>query len=239
MHRMIWILAILVGSSAAHGTAQQGTLRQELRAWFERSVATELRTWQREYDATLSAADLATVQRLRTRATQIRTTLKGEARRDAMRDLLQELRPVMKASTSTLLELYERHEDRIDGWRTEAHDIVRAWRERHPDQRGAHKRRPHALPFGDGKRGAIRFVLWDGQLPGEHSMGMASPAMIDGPATVEIFDMHGALVRTVSANVADGRLERTPDLTGLARGTYMASVRTADGRRSTQLVVGP
>lgn len=122
------------------------------------------------------------------------------------------------------------------------------------------------LSGGDGgehkmKRAALRFMLWDGSLPNDDKSEMQffdaddnnamslSPApsehntivrvdgLQDGPATIDVYDMNGTLVRSIPTTVSGGSITQQIDVSALTAGTYMASVNTQRGRRTTQLVV--
>ncbi|CAN5535305.1 hypothetical protein BH10BAC6_BH10BAC6_01940 [soil metagenome] len=122
------------------------------------------------------------------------------------------------------------------------------------------------LQDGDGsehkmKRAAIRFMLWDGTLPSddkaeaqfpgtydddamtlspaptEHMTTVRVDGLQDGPATIDVFDMNGTLVKSIPTTVTGGAIEQQIDVSSLNAGTYMASVNSQRGRRTTQLVV--
>ncbi len=58
----------------------------------------------------------------------------------------------------------------------------------------------------------------------------------NGPAKLEIYDMNGTLVRSVNVTATNGTIEQRVDLSDLPAGSYMASVNTAMGRRTAQII---
>lgn len=193
--------------------------------------------------------------------------------RDAMENIIDRVKPIAKRSKDKLRAIFDANEDRIEEWRNEARAIVKAWRSEHPEMSG--KGRGHRGPMGgpdglpiigeDGKRAALRFILWDGTMPpvgpendmmglgpqaGRQPLGPISitPApsgnaatvrvtnVPNGPATLEIYDMNGTLVRTVNVTAANNTIETSVDISGLVRGSYMASVNTPNGRRTGQII---
>jgi hypothetical protein len=119
---------------------------------------------------------------------------------------------------------------------------------------------PIGLLQGRARHAAVRFVLWDGTIPAPSaapSQGMLTPKpavrivpaptgssatvstdlVPDGQATIEIYDMNGRLLTSISTTAQAGRIEQVLDTSALEPGTYMASVWTTEGRRTSQLVV--
>lgn len=230
-----------------HGKGMKGAppeLRAQIRTWFEQSVAPTLKGWQKTYDATLSADDLATVQRLRAQAAQLRQQPKPD-RREAMHALMEELKPVMQRSRETLRALFDANEETIEGWRSRVKDMMAQHMTDHPAGKGKHRGKHHGIPMmGHGKRAAVFFVLWDGSTPPMDGAMMQTPAWLDdtaprlsdGPATIDIYDMNGTLVRSLKGTIANGDVQERIDLNGLAKGQYMASIKAADGTRRTIIV---
>lgn len=260
-------------------------LRTSMRTWFTRSVYPTLSTWKRTYDASLSAEDLATLNNLRAQASQLRTsmrTMSHDERRAAMHALAEQVKPIAMRSKQTLMQLFSGAKPQLETWRAEAGSIISSWKTAHPDVEA----RGGGLPLkgllhddrgGEhgGKRMAVRFLLWDGQLPSadmtsdpfvdheridattsvqdesgiagtalkldpvptQHTAAVHVSGLQDGPATIEIYDMNGTLQRSIATTVVNGTIDQSVDVSALTTGTYMASVNTSRGRRTTQLVV--
>ncbi len=259
-------------------------LRTEMRAWFERSVQPTLLEWKRDYDASLSAEDLAALNALRQEATAHRKLKKHDRvskdvrqsdkdvrhgdkdvhHGDARKAFFERLKPIAERSKEKLRSIFENGKDRIEVWHDEAMHIFDNWQESHPNagrefdpQMGS-----HPMPIGPGhghmgKRAAIRFMLWDGTvgadearvrgtptspmrvapLPAAGTVALALDDMQNGPATIELFTMDGNLVKAVPVTISGNALDQMIDVSSLPTGTYMASVNTTSGRRTTQIVV--
>lgn len=177
-------------------------LRTEMRAWFERSVKPTLLEWKLDYDASLSAEDLAALNQLRAEAAahtkqwaQHKKDHKADGRHerhsDADRDarhaarkaFFERLKPIAERSKEKLTSIFENGEDRIDAWKEEAKAIYTKWRDANPDARKGFKPHcgigPMGMDFGyghHGKRAAIRFMLWDGTMPAEDEARVGSEA---------------------------------------------------------------
>lgn len=262
-------------------------LRADLHSWFERDVYPIAKDWHEQYDASLAPEDLRTLQGLRVEAKRLKEAVVSDLKnlrgtfergdrkelrekmddlrdrhRDAVEQLLERLKPIAKRSRTKLRELFDANEDKIEAWRDQARQIVGEWRDDHDDLnfRGLFSRGGHHLPLiaGDGRRAAVRFILWDGSMPpapeaktsAPRRMPMnASPAPSENAATInaanipdgqhalQIFDMNGTLVRTSTVTAVSGQVSQKVDLTGLPAGTYMVSINTPAGRSTTNVVV--
>ncbi|MDZ4745018.1 MAG: T9SS type A sorting domain-containing protein [bacterium] len=168
-------------------------LRTEMRAWFERSVKPTLLDWKRDYDASLSSEDLATLNQLRAEASAHRkqwaqhkkdhkvdgrherhSDADREARHAARRAFFERLKPIAERSKEKLVSIFENGKDNIETWKEQAKTIMAKWRDEHPEARKGsghhHGIGPMGIDFGHGhhgKRAAIRFMLWDGTIPTE------------------------------------------------------------------------
>lgn len=291
-HLLLVALVYLLLSGTSQTTAQPAdktqrredvkALRTDMRAWFERSVQPTLLEWKRDYDASLSAEDLAALNVLRQEAKahmrahwknkkhdgvskDVRHDKKDGRHHEARKAFLERLKPIAERSKGKLRSIFENGKDRIEVWRSEALDIFDNWQESHPDARqhfDPHMGSLGVMPFGPGhghmgKRAAIRFILWDGTvgadearvgitptspirvapLPAAGTVALALDDMQNGPATIELFTMDGNLVKSLSVNIAGNALDETIDVSALPTGTYMASVNTPSGRRTSQIVV--
>jgi hypothetical protein len=254
----------------------------ELRTWFTTDVYPKLKAWHDEYDASLSAQDLAELNKLRAQAKQMMQTMRKEmkalyqqgadreeiqdrmfelreANHDAMYDLIKQVRPIVERSKDKLKQIYEANKDQIQ-----------AWREKVSDMRGSKGDAMMGMLEGGKKKAALRFILWDGTMPeptANGAFGMEpGPTSVDGgtfaashltvapnpsgsaaritlgnagsaPVTIDVFDMNGVRVATHNATPSNGTLDTTIPTSGLASGSYMVSVNTTSGRRSTTLAV--
>lgn len=190
---------------------------------------------------------------------------KGSRHDDARKAFFERLRPIAERSKDKLRSIFDNGKDRIDVWRPEAMDIIDNWQESNPKSHHHFDRHfgMHSMPMGlgrghMGKRAAIRFMLWDGiadtdearhvgitptspmrvaPLPAGGTVALALDDMQNGPATIEVFTMDGTLVKSVQVNIVGNALDEVIDVSALPTGTYMASVNTTSGRRSTQIVV--
>jgi F0F1-type ATP synthase membrane subunit b/b' len=263
-------------------------LRSDLRSWFERDVYPTAKIWHEQYDASLTSDDLSDLKRLRAEAKRLReavtTDLKSirasaesgsrssmreklqdirEKYRGDLEDLLERLKPIAKRSRTMLRKLFDDNEDKIEAWRSQARNIVGDWREEHDDlsMKGMFGRGDHQLPLlaGDGRKAAVRFILWDGTMPPapeprlpapQQRMPMnVSPAPSGNTATVsamnvpdgqhmlQVYDMNGTLIRSTAVTSVSGKVTQNIDLSGIPAGTYMVSVNTPAGRSTTNLVI--
>ncbi|MCU0330611.1 MAG: T9SS type A sorting domain-containing protein [Candidatus Kapabacteria bacterium] len=218
-------------------------LRAELRAWFQNHVAPSLREWQAQYDASLSAEDRATLQELRKQAAALRSLPHGQ-RREQRRQLASRVRPILERSRDVLVDIMDDHRATIDGWHNTVRNIVGSWQQQHPSMKPPR----HALGLEmRGPMAVVRFVLWDGTIPpvpdehdGTHGNALAKPSggdvLTDGVATIDLYDMNGALMGSQSGTISGGRLSTPISTAGLPQGQYMATIRDATGRRQMQLV---
>lgn len=74
-------------------------------------------------------------------------------------------------------------------------------------------------------------------LPASSAVTVRQQGLQDGPATIEIFDMNGVLVRSVPTTVSNGILEQHISTDGIPAGTYMTSINSPSGRRTSQMVI--
>ena len=273
-------------------------LRSDMRIWFERDVYPSLKKWHQEYDASLTADDLSMLTRLRAEIKQLKESMRADMKsvkssadhgnREARKDKIETLRekhhaemerildgvkPIAKRSKEKLRSIFDTNEDQIEAWRDHAREIMKTWKNEHQGMGGkkGHHGKAMGLPLigQDGKRAALKFILWDSSVPpmdeamlgndlldgrqnhGRNKLGpiSISPApsgnaanisisnVPNGAATLELFDMNGTLVRSIPVNAVNGVIDQRVDLSGLATGTYMASVNTPEGRRTGQIVV--
>lgn len=162
-------------------------LRTELRMWFTTSVYPTMKQWHDAYDAQLSASDRTTLQQLRTESHQARERLeagftklltapRGERRdlaedirddyRTTMKSIIDRVTPVAKSSRTFLRGLFDKNETQLETWRDESRKIVDAWHARHDDAGDRPRKNMGGLALlgGDGRKAALRFILWDGSL---------------------------------------------------------------------------
>lgn len=245
--------------------------RAELRSWFETKVLPSLKEWHKEYDASLTADDLAKLTKLRAEAKQLRSTTHASMLRlrdqnldrderktqaKALREqthaemmkIMEEVKPIAKSSRAKLMEIFDRNEDQIEAWR----DEVRAMKPDDCEHFGGN----HQMAMLDGgRRSAMRFILWDGsEIPepfmndGTNSVNVApNPAgsaatvrmdnLTNGPVTVEVFDMNGVRKASHPATVTGGSLDVSIPTADLTPGSYMISVQTPQGRKTTTMIV--
>jgi len=263
-------------------------LRGDLRSWFEQDVYPIAKIWHEQYDASLTSQDLADLQRLRAEAKRLREAVKADLKslritaesgsrssmreelqdvrekyKDDVENLLERLKPIAKRSRTILRKLFDDNEDRIESWRSTARDIVGDWREEHDDlsMKGMFGRGDHQLPLlaGDGRKAAVRFILWDGTMPPAPETRMSAPQqrmpmnvspapsgntatvsamnVPDGQHMLQVFDMNGTLIRSTAVTSVSGKITQNIDLSGIPAGTYMLSVNTPAGRSTTNLVI--
>jgi hypothetical protein len=263
-------------------------LRSDLRSWFERDVYPTAKIWHEQYDASLTSDDLSDLKRLRAEAKRLReavtTDLKSirasaesgsrssmreklqdirEKYRGDLEDLLERLKPIAKRSRTMLRKLFDDNEDKIEAWRSQARNIVGDWREEHDDlsMKGMFGRGDHQLPLlaGDGRKAAVRFILWDGTMPPAPEPRLSAPQqrmpmnvspapsgntatvsamnVPDGQHMLQVFDMNGTLIRSTAVTSVSGKVTQNIDLSGIPAGTYMVSVNTPAGRSTTNLVI--
>ncbi len=155
----------------------RGELRTTLTNWAKAEVIPQLLTWKRTLDGAMSAADLDALNRLRARATALRTefianalemrkawadedytALKGA--RDRMKELasartalMQELKPLAITYRSTLESIGAQAKPRVAEWKARGKEIVKAW-------------------AASRKDGAGDAPMWHGRAPFDGKMGM-------------------------------------------------------------------
>ncbi|MBM4177804.1 MAG: T9SS type A sorting domain-containing protein [Ignavibacteria bacterium] len=262
-------------------------LRSNLHVWFERDVYPTAKVLHDQYDASLSGQDLQALQALRTEAKRLkeqitadlksmRSTLKRGDRdelrdkidelrdryHDAVKQLLDRLKPIAKRSRTKLREIFDANEDKIESWRDQARQTVGDWRDEHDDLtfKGMFGHGNGQLPLigADGRRAAIRFILWDGTMPPAPQSKVVHPSRMpltvspaptgntatvhaanlpDGQHALQVFDMNGTMVRSMQVTAVAGQVNHSIDLSGLAAGTYMVSINTPAGRSTTNVVV--
>ena len=162
-------------------------LRTELRTWFTKSVYPTMKQWHDAYDAQLSASDRATLEQLRTESRQARERLedgltklltapRGERRdlaedirddyRTTMKSIIDRVTPIAKSSRTFLRGLFDKNETQLETWRDESRKIIDAWHARYDDEGDRPRKNMGGLALlgGDGRKGALRFILWDGTL---------------------------------------------------------------------------
>jgi len=280
-----FVLPLHAQQPSAEQRAAGKELRTSMRAWFKASVYPTLTEWKRTYDATLSSSDLAALNALRAEATQLKASMKHatkDERHAAKKSLVDRVKPIAMSSKDALRATLTNGKPQIEKWRAEAKAIVDQWQAMYPNAKmhggGHHHMGLLNADDSDGKkakRAAIRFMLWDGQVPNndkadspflapddsdattgtddddatssrsmtvaptpvEHTASVNVKGLTDGPATIDVFDMNGTLVRSIPTTVVAGAIDQRIDVSGLTAGTYMASVNTQRGRRTTQLVV--
>ena len=262
-------------------------LRTDLRSWFERDVYPTAKLWHEQYDSSLAPEDLRKLQGLRAEAQRLKESVttdiknlrgtfeRGDRKelrekldqirnrhRESVEQLLEQLKPIAKRSRTKLREMFDANEDVIESWRDQARSIIGEWREEHDELnfRGLFSRGGHHLPLiaGDGRKAAIRFILWDGSMPPVPETKTSAPRRMpmnitpapsvnaatvhavnipDGQHTLQVFDMNGTLVRTSTVTALLGQVNQQIDLAGLPIGTYMVSINTPAGRSTTNVVV--
>lgn len=163
-------------------------LRNEMRIWFGKSVYPTLKQWHVAFDAQLSASDRATLQELRTESRQARERLgdgltklltapRSERRalaedirddyRSTMKSIIDRVRPIAKSSRAFLRDLFDKNETQLDAWRDEARRMIDEWRTKNDvddDRRRGGDMVSLPMLGGDGRKAALRFILWDGTL---------------------------------------------------------------------------
>jgi F0F1-type ATP synthase membrane subunit b/b' len=258
-----------------------------MHAWFEREVYPTAKVWHDQYDASLSREDLSELTRLRAEAKRIResviTDIKNiasnadresrsemkeqvrnlrEKYRGELQDLIDRVKPIAKRSRTMLRQLFDENEDKNEAWRDKARQIVGDWRDEHDDIgfRGEFGKGGMKLPLiaGDGRKAALRFILWDGTMPDQHTSRTATKIRMpmtvapaptgnsatvsalnvpDGQHTLQLFDMNGTMLRSIQVSSAAGKVQQSVDLAGLPAGTYVVSINTPAGRSTTNLVI--
>ena len=286
---------------------QAHAARSEMHEWFSKDVVPTLREWHNEFDETLSPENLATLQKLRAEAKQMKESIHAEmkemresASKDGdrhemhekmkaikeqnhakMESIIEQVRPIAQASKTELLALRDDNRDQIQAWKEKAREMMKESREKlrecaeemdkkerkHMRKMMKHSNSPHEIGmlFEGGRKAALRFMLWDGSIPElqeradgittatkrQHTLGSVkvSPnpgaatatvrmSQISGDvATIQVYDMNGSLVASASATVSSGRLNERIDTSKLTPGTYMVSVSTNSGRKTTTLVI--
>ncbi|NQW30848.1 MAG: T9SS type A sorting domain-containing protein [Ignavibacteria bacterium] len=195
--------------------------------------------------------------------------------KDQMRSLMEKLKPIAKNSRATLLGIHDRGEGQIEKWKSEAKTIIDRWKAKSDvddtkrggrGSHGMHGIEHDFLPFAaDGKRAAVRFMLWDGNMPQpkqDAPFGDSDPFdtnlqngpqvfpnptlttariemkdVANGPAKIELFSMSGTLLKSTTTNITGNTVSEVIDISSLPAGNYMVSVNTAAGRKTTQLVI--
>lgn len=176
---MAFTVALVHGKTpAAHRADKKisAEQKQEFWNWYQTTVYPTLKQWHDDYNASLSSADLATLNNLRAQARQHKLSLKARAKqlkqnsssRTDKKEALQELRSEMKLARTELAKqlqpVMERSKEKLSSILQANQATLEAWRK---EAREKFSRLPKGAPMLDGgnKRAAARFVLWDGAMP--------------------------------------------------------------------------
>jgi len=83
-----------------------------------------------------------------------------------MKTIIDRVTPIAKSSRTFLRDLFDKNETQLEAWRTDSRKIVEAWHARHDDEGDRPRKKMGGLPLlgGDGRKAALRFILWDGTL---------------------------------------------------------------------------
>lgn len=157
--------------------AARGELRSTLTNWAKAEVVPQLLAWKHTLDGAMSPADLDALNRLRARASALRSEFMANAlemhnawkdedyaalkgARDRMKELasartalMQELKPLAISYRSTLESIGAQAKPRVSEWAAKSREIVKAWAASRKDG------------GGDGP-------MWHGHAPFDGKMGM-------------------------------------------------------------------
>lgn len=196
---------------------------EAFRQWFTTTVAPTLLTWQQEFDATLTSADLATVKRLRTELSQKREQLMAELkasrpegkltaeqrqalkekRKEGMADLKEiakQVKPIAEKSKENLRKILEEHASQMKAWRDEAEQKF-----------GEKTGRMLSMLGADKRKSAIRFILWDGKAPAppvqpkSDDKSFQQHKTVQGSYTIEVAPNPAESVTRVTMSTNDNR----------------------------------
>lgn len=179
-HLCIAILATLTicclaPNSTARSRNKEATPEQRhaFREWFTTTVLPTLKQWHSEYDASLSAADLATLQKLRERVKAANDEFRSQAKslrssseatskkKEALRELKDRRKQVLKDVAVQAKPIAMRSSETLESIARANATTIAQWREHVKEQLG--KASKHAYMFApDSKKAALRFILWDG-----------------------------------------------------------------------------
>jgi hypothetical protein len=193
---IVGAFALMLINSTVRAEQPQSAVRQELHAklsqFAKAQVFPSLREWKSRLDGAMTAADLATLNGLRSRAAELRkqalsytksihsawksedyTALKSS--RDGMKTLAEqrdnlfgELKPIAIKYASTLKSIGEVAKPKIETWKEQGREIFKTWAESHKDELKSGKNFPNHGGFwkqfadGDKRKAVARFMLWNG-----------------------------------------------------------------------------
>jgi|APEBP8051072266_1049373.scaffolds.fasta_scaffold03198_4 hypothetical protein len=157
----------------------------------KKEILPSMRQWKSNLDAAMSSEDLATLNTLRKKAKQMResTQTTANAMRRAWKDedyealkkyreqldnakddrirLALDCKPLAKKYSAVLEKIGEDAKSKAPQWREKGKELVRQWMEKYDIKADGNildgmKKRFGFLGQGDGKKAALRFMLWDG-----------------------------------------------------------------------------
>jgi len=157
----------------------------------KKEILPSMRQWKSTLDGAMSPEDLSTLNTLRKKAKQMRESAKGiaEGMRKAWKDedyealkkyreqmdnakderirLALDIKPLAKKYRSTLEKIGEDAKSKAPQWREKGKELLRQWMDKYDIKAegtllDGMKKRFGFLGDGDGKKAALRFMLWDG-----------------------------------------------------------------------------
>lgn len=157
----------------------------------KKEILPSMRQWKSTLDAAMSSEDLATLNTLRKKAKQMRESTRGiaEGMRKAWKDedyealkkyreqmdnakderirLALDIKPLAKKYRPTLEKIGEDAKSKAPQWREKGKELLRQWMDKYDIKAegtllDGMKKRFGFLGDGDGKKAALRFMLWDG-----------------------------------------------------------------------------
>ncbi|MFW5701414.1 MAG: T9SS type A sorting domain-containing protein [Bacteroidota bacterium] len=201
-------LTIASANSDPEEPNPRAEIREQIHVYKNTNIVPVLLELKSRVDAALSDEDLAALNELRRRASQLRDEMRGireeiRSRRQAGEDIdrrayaerLKALRERMRALAKELKELAPGNEEIIrmiaeelkshkDEWKSDIRNIIKEHRgDTDNPGRGRHKDKMHGKKSG--KRAIAHFLLWDGDAA--HLPGPAHPpAMKDRSQSIEV-----------------------------------------------------
>jgi ElaB/YqjD/DUF883 family membrane-anchored ribosome-binding protein len=170
-------------------------LRSEIHSYAKANILPELSKWKQQLDGSMSHEDLAKLNELRAKASEMRKQLrekmkdfwqgsqeepeegaedaKGALHKEGMMDILTELKPIAEKYSDVLKDIGKKAKGFFPDWKDGIKEIVKNWKDQHQDELSSMKgfkagrfmRNPFFSDDVNKKRAAARFMLWDGKDP--------------------------------------------------------------------------
>jgi len=184
-------------------------IHEKLSQFAKSEVFPSLRQWKSELDGAMNPADLASLNDLRSQATELRNQARTytksmaaswknedyaelKSSRNSLKSLAEkrdklfaELKPIAVKYSSTLKSIGEVAKPKVEAWKEKGREIVKKWAESHKDELKDGKHFQKLGGFfkqfagGDKRKAIARFMLWNGDENIIEEHGQLTPEMMN------------------------------------------------------------